>query len=216
MLNGYLKIFKLTEVKPKVFLLDFKNNYDMAMYFLRYQEFYESASPNFRGKQFILINFMEWYSKKYGKGVFTYPSDWAGFNIPGNIIKQIWDLGIMDRTKYDYVMKDVHDQCAKKYDNFYLIGAVGKSHALKHEIAHGFFYTIPEYKKEMTRLVKTLDENTYKSMCKSLKTMGYTPKVYIDECQAYLSTGLTEAFAVYLNKGKQKQFTSLYNKYYKV
>ena len=45
------RIFKITEVKPRIFLFEFKNHYDMCMYFMRYQEYYESASPKFRGNK---------------------------------------------------------------------------------------------------------------------------------------------------------------------
>ena len=209
-----LQPFNVVEVKPKIILLDFKNHYDLCMHFLRYQEFYESPSPRFRGKQFRILDFMEWYSKKYGKGAFTYANDWAGFNIPGDIIGQVWKLGIYDRNVYDYAIKEVYDQYVKKYDHFYLIGAVGNRGALKHEIAHGFFYTIPEYKKEMTHLVKSLYPNFKQNIFKTLKKIGYASKVYVDECQAYLSTGLTEEFTCTLNK-EHKPFVKLYNKYYK-
>jgi len=49
-----------------------------------------------------------------------------------------------------------------------------------------------------------------------LKKLGYTPKVYVDETQAYMATGLTEAF------GKEDQwveeskpFIVCFNKYSK-
>lgn len=211
-----MKGYTLSEVKPRIFFLDFKKSYDLSMHFLRYQEFYESASPRFRGKPFQILDFMEWYSAKYGKGAFTYPVDWAGFNIPDHIITEVWAQGIMDRNIYDYEMKMVHQKCAEKYPNerFYIIGAVGKSFAMKHEIAHGFFYTQPEYREKMTALVKALKPALRKSINKTLKKIGYTPKVYIDECQAYMSTGFTDAFGVKL-KDEHKPFVKLYNEYYK-
>ena len=207
--------YTLREVKPKIFLMDFKDSYDLAMHFMRYQEFYESSSPRFRGKPWEWVDFMRWYSKKYGKGAFTYAVDWAGFNIPGDTIDKVWKLGIADRNVYDYEMRQVSRQCQEQAQgDFYLIGAVGNRGVLKHEIAHGFFYTIPEYKKEMTKLVKALDPAFRTAMNATLKDMGYTPKVYIDECQAYLSTGLSEQFKVTLDK-EHKPFVSLYNKYYR-
>jgi hypothetical protein len=66
----------------------------------------------------------------------------------------------------------------------------------------------------MTRLVKALDPGFRREMTETLKGMGYTPKVYIDECQAYLSTGLSEQFKMPV-KGETKPFVSLYNKYYR-
>jgi hypothetical protein len=209
-----MESFILKEVKPQIFLLDFKNHYDMAMHFWRYQEFYESPSPRFRGKAFSLLDFMKWYSAKYGNGAFTYATDWAGFNIPGDIIKKVWELGIPDLNDYDHKMLETFQACQKQSKgSFYLIAAVGKNEALKHEIAHGFFYTLPEYKKEMTKLVKALAPSFRKKVNKALKEMGYTPKVYIDECQAYLATGFTDAFEfAYTNE--HKPFVKLYNEYY--
>ena len=191
-----MKPFKIKEVKPRVFLFEFSNNYDMCMYFLRYQEYYESASPKFRGKAFEIFDFMRWYSLKYSKGAFTYPNDWDGFNLPGNIIKDVWELGITDRNIYDYEMFMAWNECndKSKGEKFYIIGVVRGNRALNHEIAHALFYLYPEYKKEMTRLVKEMDLNIKKSVNGTLKKLGYTPKVYVDETQAYFSTGITGSF----------------------
>lgn len=213
------KPYILSEVRPQIFLLSFDNYYDMAMQFCRYQEFYESSSVKFRGKSFEIFDFMKWYSNKYGKGSFTYPKDWAGFNIPGDIVLQVNNLGISDFNKYDQEMQDIYNKCIVKYDKFYLIGAVGSRAALKHEIAHGFFYTTPQYKKDMTKLVKNLDPDIQKSMKSILRRMGYATKVLIDECQAYLSTGLPREFdeldAVSLRSMK-KPFQKLFNSYYNI
>lgn len=215
--------FKLEEIRPKIFLMSFKEPYDLAMYFVRYQEFYESPSPQYRGKKFELLDFMRWYSFKFGNGVFTYPDDWAGFNIPGDIIKQIWDLGITDRNIYDYEMLQVYRECQKKSKgDFYLIGVSSEKEeaiTLKHEIAHGFFYTTPSYKKEMTQLVKELTPEVRQKMNDELKELGYTPKVYIDEIQAYMSTGLPlnpDGSDIYQQlEEARKPFIKLYSKYYK-
>lgn len=205
----------LREVKPKIFLLDFRNPYDLAMHFMRYQEFYESASPRFRDHTWTWIDFMRWYSHKYGGGKFSYAFDWAGFNIPGNTIETVWSMGIPDVNEYDKRMFDIAGQCKEKAKgDFYLIGATGKSSVLKHEIAHGFFYTIPEYKAEMTHLNKELDPKFRKQVNVTLKKMGYTPKVFIDECQAYLATGVSEQFTMPLKK-EDKPFISTYNRYYR-
>lgn len=214
--------YSISEIKPNIFLLNFKSNYDMAVQFMRYQEYYESPSSKFRGKQFQIIDFMKWYSLKYGKGAFTYMVDWNGFNIPGNIIKEIWDKGILDKNRYDDEMLQVYNTCKAKSSKFYLIGAVGNSHALKHEIAHGFFYTIPEYRLEMQKLVKSIDTNLYSEMQDILRAYGYCRDVWIDEIQAYLSTGDVKIqqhfFESCPEKAKPtvKLFKKVYNKYYKV
>lgn len=210
-----MKNYILREVKPKIFLLDFGNSYDLGSHFLRYQEFYESASPRFRDHTWTWIEFMRWYSKKYGGGKFSYAYDWSGFNIPGDTIDKVWDLGIPDVNVYDLEMLEISKKCKDQAKgDFYLIGATGKNSVLKHEIAHGFFYTIPEYKAAMTQLNKELDPVFRKQVNVTLKKMGYTPKVFIDECQAYLATGVSEQFKMPIKK-EDKPFISLYNKYYK-
>ena len=219
-----MKAFELQEIRPKIFLMSFENHYDLAMHFVRYQEFYESPSPEFRGKKFELLDFMRWYSFKHGNGVFTYPVDWAGFNIPGSIIKEIWDLGISDRNIYDYEMLQVYRECLDKSGgDFYLIGTESKSKestiTLKHEIAHGFFYTTPEFKKESTKLVKELNPELRQYINGELKELGYTPKVYIDETQAYMATGLpmdddnTDNYRQL--EAARKPFIKLFKQYYK-
>lgn len=210
-----MKNYILREVKPKIFLVDFRNSYDLAVHFMRYQEFYESASPRFRDKTWYWIDFMKWYSKKHGKGTFTYARDWQGFNIPGDTIEKAWAMGIPDVNDYDKTMFDIAMQCKDQAKgDFYLIGATGRNGVLKHEIAHGFFYTIPEYKIEMTQLNKALDSTFRKQVNTTLKKMGYNPKVYIDECQAYLATGVSEEFTMPIDR-EDKPFISVYNRYYK-
>jgi len=215
------KPFKVKEVKPGIFLIEFTDEYDMCMYFLRYQEFYESSSPKYRGKAFEILNFMKWYSKKYGKGAFTYPIDWAGFNFPGDTIDKVWKLGIPDRNLYDYEMRQVWRQAKSKRDKFYIIGVTRGNGALHHEIAHGFFYLHSGYKKEMTALVKALPADLRKTFNTYLKEVGYTPKVYVDEIQANMATTddltktkiLPEA-AKELAK-YQDEFRKLFKKYYR-
>jgi hypothetical protein len=214
MCDGYMK-YKLTEVKPRIFFLNFTSNYDMAMMFLRYQEHYESPNPKFRDKAFTILEFMQWYSKKFGKGAFTYPVDWGGFNIPGEVIIKVNILGISDKNVYDQEMKALYDKCYKVYPDgkFYIIAAVGVSGAMKHEIAHGLFYTQPKYRLHMKRLVKALKPTLRKKMFKALGDIGYTSRVYVDECQAYFATGIPDDFNVKTNKAHEP-FVKTYENYY--
>jgi len=185
--------YKLKQIRPNIFLLKFKNHYDMCMTFVRYQEFYESPSKQFRGKPFKLLDFMAWYSKKYGDGMFTYPQDWSGFNLSSPTIERVWKLGIPDYNDYDKVMADVYNKCYDKTERFYIIGAEnGEKETLRHEIAHGMFYTNDSYKKEMISAVKSMDLQAKKTMHSILKGYGYSKHVYVDEIQAYMATGLMD------------------------
>lgn len=208
--------YTVSEIRPRIFALKFKRNYDMCMQFLRYQEFYESPNLKFRDHAFELLDFMEWYSFSKNQGYFSYTVDWCGFNISGEVIKRVWNLGISDRNVYDYEMMVLYKKFLSQYPDgkFYIIGAQKDAEeTMKHEIAHGFYFTNQSYKKEMTVLVKSLKKTFFKSMCASLKDMGYTSKVYIDECQAYLATGMTPSFTVKLKK-EREPFIKLYNEFY--
>lgn len=210
--------FKLKEIKPQIFLLTFKDQYDLNMTFLRYQEFYESPNPKFRGKNFTILDFMEWYAKDHN-GVFTYTKDWAGFNCPHYIFDQI---KVKDRNKYDDLMDEVVDHCMsesfKKYNDskFYLIGTKeGAEATLKHEIAHGYFYLNPNYQKEMKNLVKNLKPNFKKHMFETLIKVRYAKKVLVDETQAWLATedvDFLKGFKIQLTK-ENKPFQEVFNRY---
>lgn len=191
------KPFILKEVMKNIFLLEFHNEYDMCMTFLRYQEYYESPFSKFRGKSFKILDFMKWYSLKFGKGSFTYPIDWAGFNFYGNVIKEVRDLGIPDLNEYDAQMYKVYQQCKKKAagDKFYIIGVVKDNGALDHEIAHGLYYLNPHYKREMNALVKKMAPELREYMNAYLLKVGYTPRVFVDETQANMAT--TEDLGAY-------------------
>jgi hypothetical protein len=217
--------FKIKEVLPRIFLFEFKSNYDMCMHFLRYQEYYECSSPRFRGKAFEIFDFMKWYSFKYGGGVFTYADDWDGFNLPSPIIIDLWEKQLIpDKNIYDYEMFNAWKQCNIKTNDystqeefkFYIIGAVKNNGALTHEVSHGLFYLYPEYKKEMTKLVRALDPEIKKEVYALLKKLGYTPKVYVDELAAYFATGLLDSFPDRTKwAAERKPFAKFYRKFVK-
>jgi len=213
--------YTVSEIRPRIFFLKFKRRYDLCMQFLRYQEFYESPNPNFRDHAFDLIEFMEWYALSFGDGCFSYPTDWSGFNLPGNTIKRVWDLGVYDRTKYDYDMLDLYRQFAGQYPDgkFYIIGSTDNGKTMRHEVAHAFFYVNDKYNDEMSSMVSGLDKRVLRSAYKLFKKVGYAEKVYADECQAYFATGLCKAFSKDVFKfdkdGGTKPFVKIFNRYFK-
>lgn len=208
--------YSFQEVRPRIFFLNFKRSYQCAMTFLRYQEYYESASSKIRNHNFTICEFMEWYVKKNNDQLFYYPMDWGGFNVPSRVFAELYQKGIPDPNPYDDEMRKVYDHCLKEYPDgsFYIIGATGKGDLMKHEIAHGLFYTTPEYKKEMTQLVKQLKPTLRNKIYAWFKKVGYTKSVYVDECQAYLSTGIHKD-EVSVSPKVCKPFTAVFNKYYK-
>ncbi len=219
----------LQKLYPRLYLLKFDPNdsYDMCMTFCRYQEKYESPNPKFRGKDFALVDFMEWYSKN-SNGYFSYPIDWAGFNIPNTIFKANWFHNIRDKNKYDYFMLQAyyaiwHDIKYNSIDTYldfdlndpkyYLIGATDAL-TIKHEMAHGFYYLIPKYKKEMDTLTKKLPKKFVEKVYSWFENIGYTKKVFKDEMQAYMATGFPSNSGIVTNK-LNGPFEKMFDEYYK-
>lgn len=185
--------YALHEVAPRIFCAVFKNEFDMAMTFLRYQECYESSCPEFKGKSFTIVDYMRWYSKNLGNGAFTYTSDWSGFNVPSKVIAKAHEPGfIKDWNCYDEEMRKIYKVCHKfNESSFYLIGMMkNDEQTLRHEVAHGLFSINADYKYGMSDKVNRLPQEIKDAFTKILLDMGYHESVIIDEIQAYCSTGL--------------------------
>jgi hypothetical protein len=174
------------------------------MSFVRMQEFYES--PKFKGKYFTLEEFIDYWSLNYGKGAFTYPNAWNGFNLPGEVFeswkkKFIHEHNDILREREISVLTTVFelmdkDECDGKY---YIIAVneenkVDMNEAIEHETAHAFYYLYPEYRKSCDKLLKKLGKKQYKNDKEMLLKMGYCKKVINDELQAYYSCGSGNRF----------------------
>jgi hypothetical protein len=216
---------KIKEVKPRIYCVQVDDDYDRAMLFCRYQEFYESQYKKFRGKPFTWMEYMRYYKNAWKKRTFTYPDDWAGYNIPSNSLQKSHGMFCKD-TEYDTIMNDIYWYCAKdsieKNDgtrcNWYLIGASSKDlRTLDHEIAHGLYFTNLEYKKEVTKLIKSIKPTHYEKLKKKLIKMGYVndKKIIDDEINAFMSTGLYNGMNTKELKVYQKDFKKNFKKYSK-
>lgn len=189
--------YKLIQNSDRIFSLEFENSYDLAMCFLRVQEFYESPNKNFRGNSFNVFEYMDWYSKKHSsEGCFTYPKDWAGFNVSSEQINKCYlDLLKEHRTVYDeffeweinnYIFKEIVNQ-----EKYYLIGYVKNkkdNSVFEHEIAHAFYFLDKDYKKLMLENIKLWNVNFKNKVFEVLRKTGYVKGVFEDETQAYFST----------------------------
>ena len=139
---------EVKEVFPKIFCVTVDDNYDRAMLFCRYQEFYESPTKEFRGKYFSWPKYMKYYKDHWKKDTFTYPIDWSGYNIPSHIVEGGIDT-FNKETEYDVIMNDIYYFCEnyplrynKPRTDWYLIGASSKDlRTMDHEIAHGLYFT---------------------------------------------------------------------------
>ena len=174
-----MKITK-EQILDKVFLLTFENQKEITSTFLRFQEHYES--PKFRNKIFTLEEFKKWYSDL--KGGFSYYTDWNGFNIPSYILKPFYD------GKFD-PLSEKEKQLLKLFKNengkFYIIGIHKDTKSvvnlLKHEMAHGLFYTNDEYRKNVQNILAQYDLKKIKNELR--EKGGYHEEVLDDEVHAY-------------------------------
>lgn len=214
---------RVKEIKPFIYCVEVDDDYDRAMLFCRYQEFYESPYKKFRGKYFTWMEYMRFYKDAWKKRVFTYPEDWSGYNIPGNIVQQAHHM-FCGETEYDNIMNDIYFHCAldsqykndgKRHD-WYLIGASTKDKGTtNHEIAHGLYFTNKEYKKSVTKLIKNIKPNHYDKLKKKLIKMGYVEdkKIIDDEIQAFMSTGLYNGLDTKELKKYEKSFVDNFKQY---
>lgn len=209
------------EIKPNIYCVLVDDDYDRAMLFCRYQEFYESPYKQFRGKPFTWMEYMRFYKTAWKKRTFTYPDDWSGYNIPSNIL-QIAHHQFCGETEYDDIMNSIYFHCSndamEKNDgrqaDWYLIGASSKDlKTLDHEIAHGLYFTNKDYKKDCKRLIGSIKPTHYDKLKKKLIKMGYVndKKIIDDEIQAFMSTGLYNG----LNTKELKKYESGFIKNFK-
>lgn len=214
---------RVKEVKPFIYCAEIDDDYDRAMLFCRYQEFYESPYKKFRGKSFTWMEYMRFYKTAWKKRVFSYPDDWAGYNIPSNILEKGIDA-FYKETEYDIVMSDIYFYCGIDSQNknngtrhdWYLIGANSKDKGTtNHEIAHGLYFTNKDYKKSVTALINNIRPSHYDKLKKKLIKMGYVDdkKIIDDEIQAFMSTGLYNGLDTKELKVYQKEFVANFKKY---
>ena len=211
------------EILPKIYCVLVDDNYDRAMLFCRYQEFYESPFKKFRGKHFTWAQYMRFYKDHWKKDTFTYPIDWSGYNIPHKSVKEAV-LYFYGESEYDEIMHDIFVQCdsktIEKYKggDWYLIGASSKDlKTLDHEIAHGLYYTNKEYKKLVSGLIKNIKPIHYDKLKKKLIKMGYVDdkKIIDDEIQAFMSTGLYNGLDTKELKKYEQAFVENFKKFKK-
>lgn len=129
---------------------------------------------------------MDAYAAKYGN--FTYTSDWAGFNVPGNVVQKFFrlftgDLARKERRLHEAVLPMIE----RHGDRFYLIGAVkGQGGTIRHETAHGLYYLDDGYRQEMDAVTDGWrNAGKFRSV---LLANGYASPMVKDETQAYMAT----------------------------
>lgn len=161
--------------------------YEVAATMLRPQEFYES--PEFKDRFIVLEKYMDWYAEQQGN--FTYYSDWSGFNIPDNVLRQFFEVHWEYLSIKEHRLYLALAPWLERKDPFYVIATSKEGlerkgpSLLDHEMSHAFFYTLPEYKALMQGYIAEFSEGYRGAVYTKLGEMGYHPSVFEDECHAY-------------------------------
>jgi hypothetical protein len=191
----------------------------MAMFFLRFQEYYESVNPEFRGRSFAYLDYISWYVQYTNSKSFSYPKDFIGYNIPSYSIQEcLTDIPKGDKNKYDIMMANLHKQLMVDSNNiYYLIASTKKDSTFLHEIAHALYYIEPKYKTQMDGLTAQLSNKFKHSVFNVLATL-YPEKVFNDELQAYLATdsAYPELGAIRGFKTKTKKYINVFQNWWPV
>jgi len=207
------KEFTLRLIKPHVYIITGKNRFDIAIHFLRSQEWYECSNSKFRGKSFDLLDYIDWYSKERGNGAFTYPTDFIGFNLTDDIFDKVYKPDFYF-NKYDKRMMEIYRDVREHNGEgrFTIMGVLeGDKETIDHELAHAYWYLYPSYRREMRKLIKELPEDIKLNVETALAKSMYSANVFPDETQAYISTGLGDDMEV--PDKIIEQFKEVFNKY---
>lgn len=216
-------MFSFKAVFPGIYHLHFDRAYDLAMHFVRAQEYYES--PVYHKKIFSLVEYMDWYAKEHGGGVFTYPKDWSGFNVPSWVLLEIYRPATVlpDPNEYDEFMRALVAQMCRLEQGrpFYLIGTSAEGYKgdkkeadlLEHELAHAFYTTSQYYRDQMRHHTLGLGQKKYEEAYEILAGMGYHASTIDDEIQAYCATGLCKELKHTLKPRDCKPFKELFTEH---
>lgn len=172
----------LSEPLPGVALITAPTYYEIAATFLRPQEFYESPHAHIRGQYFTREEYEDLYAKKWGNN--TYTSDFDGFNIPADQVRQFYSL-FTDLSRKEMCLKATLLPMWLEWR--YVIGAKrGDIETINHEMAHALWHTNDEYRAAMLAEVRQCGERA--KYRKYLKGNGYSSHLFDDETQAYAAT----------------------------
>jgi len=193
---------KLIKITDQIYQVETETQYELAMMFIRIQEYYESPFEEIRGRTFTLEDYMDRYAKEEGN--FTYTVDWNGFNVPGNIVRKFFNPQMYETSFWcDYSKKEIALKAALVKEDllssdkkFYLLGThKEEERILDHELAHALWYLIPDYQKAQTENIFKIPVNEGLDIEKSLLKEGYASEVVLDETQAYLATSTLKELA---------------------
>lgn len=153
---------------------------ELGLTFMRFQEYYESDNPKFRGNIFTLGQLKHWYSETYGAN--NYHTTWIGFNFPSKVLMP-FKQGLFDPLTNEE--QKLLELFRYRQDNFYIIGAQNNS-VLRHELAHALYASNLKYKTEIDTFLKK-NHKKLKKINSYILSKGYCKDVLNDEIQAYIT-----------------------------
>ena len=181
---------------------------ELGRTFIRFQEYYESPNPEFKGKIFTLGMVRQWYSIKYGAD--TYHHDWTGFNFPSKVLipfKQgLFDPLTTEETELLNLFK-------YRNDHFYIIGAQNVE-TLRHELSHALYDSNIKYKTEINKYINKNKKQLEKAK-KYILEKGYDQEVINDELQAYITDKDDQGIIHLINPKIISGINFIYEKYRK-
>ena len=181
---------------------------ELGRTFIRFQEYYESPNPEFKGKIFTLGMVRQWYSIKYGAD--TYHHDWTGFNFPSKVLipfKQgLFDPLTTEETELLNLFK-------YRNDHFYIMGAQNVE-TLRHELSHALYDSNIKYKTEINKYINKNKKQLEKAK-KYILEKGYDQEVINDELQAYITDKDDQGIIHLINPKIISGINFIYEKYRK-
>lgn len=153
---------------------------ELGLTFMRFQEHYESANPNFRNNIFTVGQLKRWYSETYGSN--CYHIHWVGFNFPSSVLTPFKD-GLFDPLTLEE--QRLLELLRYRKDNFYIIGAQDNS-ILRHELAHALYASDSKYRNEINNFISK-NKSKFKKASEYIISKGYCKDVLNDELQAYIT-----------------------------
>lgn len=176
--------FQVKKLGTRILHLVFNSDELMCKTMCRFGEHYES--PAYRNKVFTWRQFRSWY--KWDKGSFSYYTDWGGYNMPSRVFAKFQD-GSFDPLTFGE--KAVLEAVKGMEEPFYVIATSKESDlTLRHEVAHAFYSTYPDYNEEVLKVLSSLPEETNDILKAGIKLAGYNDEVLHDELHAYLVDGI--------------------------
>lgn len=188
---SFRALLRLVEVLPSIFSIEVASDCVLGSTFLRLQEYYESPNACFRRCAFAAEDYKTWCRSDEGRGKFDYYLRWRGFNLPSWVLADArgGKLGPL-RAQEEALLQVLSTVSA---DRFYVIGSgLGQSNTLRHEIAHGLYFTSAGYRVAADRILsEKLSPEEHDALRTTLLGMGYCDdeEILTDEMQAYLSSG---------------------------